>query len=299
VPSVRIGDISVSRIEEMLTPGFDLDFLFPAYNPSMLDTFPQLREPGFFHQETGKFMSSMHSWLVRIGKEVVLIDTGCGNHKHRSSPMFKRFHMLDIPFLDRLAAEGIRPEDVTCVINTHLHVDHVGWNTMLVDGRWVPTFPNARYVFGAREYANWTSDNPISLKAQPEGGEVIVDSVMPIVEAGMVDFVEPGDTLFGAFTFGAAPGHTDGQMTVRLESNGETGLFTADVLHQPIQILFPDLNSRFCEDNDRAPVTRKAVLNSAAEASALLFPQHFGAPHAVRIGRQGNEFRYEPVIWEN
>lgn len=296
---IRIGEVTVGRIEEMLTPGFELDFLFPAFRPELLDEFPQLKNPSFFHEASNKVMSSMHSWLLRIGDEVILIDTGCGNHKHRSSPTFKRFHMLDLPYLDRLAAYGVKPEDVTCVINTHLHVDHVGWNTMLVDGKWVPTFPNARYVFGAKEYANWTGNDPISLKAQPEGGEVIEDSVIPVVEAGMVDFVEPGDTLFGALTFVAAPGHTDGQLNIRLESNGETGIFTADVLHQPIQIIFPDLNSRFCEDNERAPVTRKAMLESAAEASAILFPQHFGAPHAVRIGRAGNGFSFEPVVWES
>lgn len=295
---VKIGDVAVERIEEMLTPGFDPAFLFPDYSPALLDQFPELRNPSFFHAETGKVMSSMHSWILRIGKEIVLIDTGCGNHKNRSAAAFKRFHMLDLPYLEQLAAAGIRPEDVTCVINTHLHVDHVGWNTQMVDGRWVPTFPNARYIFGAREYANWTSDNAISLAYQPEGGEVIVDSVVPIVEAGLVDFVEPGDSLFGALTFTAAPGHTDGQLNIRLESNGQAGVFTADVLHQPMQIVCPTLNTRFCEDNERAPVTRKALLDFAAEASAMVFPQHFGAPHAGRVHRAGNDFRFEPVVWE-
>ena len=166
--STRIGGVEVARIEEMLTPGFDPAFLFPGFSAALLDEFPELRNPNFFHAETGKVMSSMHSWLLRIGDDVVLIDTGCGNHKHRSAKAFQRFHMLDLPFLDRLAAAGVRPEDVTYVINTHLHVDHVGWNTALVDDAWVPTFPRARYVFGAREYANWTKDGR-SLRAQPEG----------------------------------------------------------------------------------------------------------------------------------
>ncbi|WP_205042308.1 MBL fold metallo-hydrolase [Rhodoligotrophos defluvii] len=296
--SVRIGEVSVARIEEMLTPGFDPAFLFPAYSPALLEAFPILKSPNFLDPASGKLMSSMHSWLLRVGDDVVLIDTGCGNHKHRAPAAFQRFHMLNLPYLDRLAAAGVAPEDVTYVINTHLHVDHVGWNTVLIDGRWVPTFPKARYIFGAREYANWTSDGR-SLRAQPEGGPVITDSVMPVVEAGLVDFVEPGDRLLGVITFDAAPGHTDGQLNIRVESNGEMGIFTADVLHQPMQIVCPTLNSRFCEDNERAPATRARLLNMAAEANAILFPQHFGAPHAGYARREGAGFAFEPVVWTN
>ncbi|MGF7159455.1 glyoxylase-like metal-dependent hydrolase (beta-lactamase superfamily II) [Rhodoligotrophos appendicifer] len=298
VDTVRIGDVSVARIEEMLTPGFDPAFLFPDFSPALLERFPILSSPNFLDPASGRLMSSMHSWLLKIGKDVILIDTGCGNHKHRAPAAFKRFHMLDLPFLDRLAEAGVAPEDVTYVINTHLHVDHVGWNTMLVDGQWVPTFPRARYIFGAKEFANWTTDGR-SLRAQPEGGPVIVDSVMPVVDAGLVDFVEAGDRLLDVISFVAAPGHTDGQLNIRVESKGETGVFTADVLHQPMQIVCPTLNSRFCEDNERAPLTRRKLLDFAAESDAILFPQHFGAPHAGYARREGSGFAFEPVVWKN
>lgn len=292
--TVRLGLATVHRVEEMLTPGFEPAFLFPDYDPAMLDDYPLLAAPEFYHHETQRLMSSMHSWLVLVGDNVILIDTGCGNGKTREPAAFRRFHMLDTPYLERLAEFGFRPEDVTHVINTHLHVDHSGWNTVLQNGNWVPTFPNAQYLFGEQEFANWTTDKR-SLKIQPEGGPVIEDSVLPVVEAGLVRFVQAGDMLGDEIKFVAAPGHTDGQLAVRLESQGKVGLFTADVLHQPHQVFRPDLNSRFCEDNQRAPVTRRKLLEMACSEEAVVFPQHFGAPHCGYVRREGADYRFEPL----
>lgn len=291
---LRIGKASVTRIEEMLTPGFEPTFLFPDYDPAILERHPLLQSKGFRDRETGRVMSSMHSWLVRFDDKVILIDTGCGNGKTRPQPAFSRFHMLNTGYLDRLADAGVAPEEVTHVINTHLHVDHAGWNTSWRNGRWEPTFPNARYVFGAKEYDNWTG-NGLSRRAQPEGWDTIVDSVLPVVEAGMVDFVEAGDRLGEEIIFHAAPGHTDGQLVVELQSDGQSALFTADVLHQPHQVFDPRLNSRFCEDNIRAPQTRLALLNKAADTNALVCPQHFGFPHCGYVRREGEAFAFEPL----
>ena len=148
--AAAIGRFTVTRIEEMLTPGFDPAFLFPDYDASVLTAHPLLASAAFFDAPTGRLMSSMQSWLVRGDGHVILVDTGCGNGKTRSAPAFRRFHDLNLPFLERLAAAGVQPGDVTHVVNTHLHVDHVGWNTQLRDGVWTPTFPNARYVWGGR-----------------------------------------------------------------------------------------------------------------------------------------------------
>lgn len=292
---VAIGDFAVSRVEEMLTPGFDPAFLFPRFDAAILSDHAELTDPRFFDRATGRVMSSMQSWLVRRGDDVIVIDTGCGNGKTRSAPAFRRFHQLNLPYLDRLKAEGVTPEQVTMVINTHLHVDHVGWNTTLDDkGRWVPTFPNARYVWGRVETAHWL-DLPDGLKAQPEAFETVEDSLRPIRDAGLVDLVDDGDEILPGLSFRAAPGHTIGQMQVWLESKGELGIFTADCLHQPMQVYRPEWSTCFCEDPDGAIATREVLLDVAATRDAVLFPSHFGAPHAGRIGRRPGGYRFIPL----
>jgi glyoxylase-like metal-dependent hydrolase (beta-lactamase superfamily II) len=294
VTAVRIGAFEVSRVEEMLTPGFDPAFLFRDWDAAILSEHPLLATPSFFDPASGRLMSSMQSWLVRIDDDVILIDTGCGNGKTRSAPAFSRFHDLHLPYLDNLAARGVRPEDVTYVINTHLHVDHVGWNTRRDGNAWAPTFPNARYVWGRVETEHWL-DPAGGLAMQPEAAEVIDDSVRPILEAGLVDLVDAGQSIRPGLTFRAAPGHTVGQLQVWLESEGGTGIFTADCLHQPIQIYRPKWNSRFCELPEAAVATRAALLEEAAERDAVIFPSHFGAPHAGRVTRRPGGYAFAPL----
>ena len=289
-----IGDIEVFRVEEMLRPGFDPAFLYPNYDPAILTDHPILARPEYFDQATGRLMSSMQSWLVRAGREVIVIDTGCGNGKVREHPAFARFHMLDLPFLDRMADCGVRPEDVTMVINTHLHVDHVGWNTTLADGNWVPTFPRARYIMGRAELAHW--QNPaLGPSIQPEGVPAIRDSVDPIVAAGIVDLVDPGDEVAPGVRLEAVPGHTPHQLAVRIGAPGADGLFTADVFHQPMQIYRTDWNSRYCEVPDVAIATRRRVFAEAADAGTVLFPSHTGHPHAGRVARRDGGFDFLPL----
>lgn len=290
----RIGDIEVLRVEEMLTPGFDPSFLFPDYEPEVLKQFPQLAEPNFFHEASGKLMSSMHSWLLRVGDRIILIDTACGNQKVRSYPAFQRFHMLQLPYLERLAECGIRPEDVTLVINTHLHVDHVGWNTRLEGERWVPTFPNARYIMGRAELAHWR-DPEGGLRVHPMGAEVLADSVDPVIDAGLVDLIDYHEEILPGITVQPVQGHTAGQMAVRVTSCGQTALFTGDSFHQPMQVYRPDWSSRFCEDPALANATRRALFDEAAETNAVLFPAHAGVPHAGRVVRKGERFSFVPL----
>jgi len=291
----KIGSLRIQRVEEMLTPGFDPAFLFPSYDPQVLADHPILAGANFFHAETGRTMSSMQSWLLRIGNEIIVIDTGCGNDKVRESPAFRRFHMLNLPYLERLAECGVRPDEVTMVINTHLHVDHVGWNTRLVDGRWVPTFPNARYLMGRQEVAHW-HDPAGGPRMQPEGVSTIVDSVDPIIEAGKVELIAAGDTILPGLTVEAVPGHTPGQLAIRAEAEGQAALFTADVFHQPMQVYRTDWNSRFCEMPEVAIATRRRVFAEAAGQGTVLFPSHPGFPHAGRITTRPGGFDFAPVF---
>lgn len=290
----RIGDVEVLRVEEMLTPGFDPAFLFPDYDPEVLKEHPQLAQSNFFDAPSGKLMSSMHSWMLRVGKHVILIDTACGNDKIRSHPAFARFHMLHRPYLDRLAECGVQPEDVTLVINTHLHVDHVGWNTRLVEGEWVPTFPNARYIMGRAEMAHWR-DPEGGLRVHPMGAEVLVDSVDPVIDAGLVDLIDYNEEFLPGISVQPLNGHTAGQMAVRVKSGGQSALFTGDAFHQPMQVYRPDWSSRFCERPDVANATRRALFEQAADTNALLFPAHAGEPHAGHVVRKGENFSFVPL----
>ena len=290
----RIGAVDVLRVEEMLGPGFDPAFLFPEYDPAVLEEHPALAAPEFFDRASGKLMSSMQSWLLRIGDAVLLIDTCCGNDKPRTNAAFRRFHMLNLPYLDRLAACGVQPEQVTHVLNTHLHVDHVGWNTRLLDGRWVPSFPCARYLIGRAELAHWR-DPDGGPRLHPEGIPVIADSVDPVIEARRADLIDDKDVILPGVSVHAVPGHTAGQLAVRVESEGAVALFTADVFHQPMQIVRPGWNSRFCEVPAAAIATRRRVLAEAADSGAVLFPSHTGYPHAGRVARDGAGFRFVPL----
>jgi glyoxylase-like metal-dependent hydrolase (beta-lactamase superfamily II) len=294
VIAAAIGRFTVTRIEEMLTPGFDPAFLFPDYDAAILTAHPQLASASFFDAPTGRLMSSMQSWLVRGEGHVILVDTGCGNGKTRSAPAFRRFHDLNLPFLERLEAAGVQPGDVTHIVNTHLHVDHVGWNTQLRDGAWTPTFPNARYVWGRLETEHWL-DPARGLAAQPEAAEVLADSVRPVIEAGRVTLLDDGDTVVPGIRVRLAPGHTAGQLEVWLESEGQSAVFSADVLHQPMQVYRPAWNSRFCELEDVARITRDRLLADAAARDAVVFPSHFGAPHAGRIARAADGYRFVPL----
>jgi len=290
----KVGEHYVTRIEEMLTPGFIPEFLFPDFESSIFQQSKLLTQPRFWHAESGKVMSSMHSWMIRKDHHVILIDTGCGNDKSRALPIFQRFHQLNMPYLENLLAAGVRPEEVTMVICTHLHVDHVGWNTRLVDNKWVPTFPNARYIFSRREFEHWNSPTGGGISL-PENVAVIADSVMPIVEAGLVDFVDDGAQILPGLFFEDAPGHTAGHGMIKLESDKEAALFPGDSLHQPMQVFMPDWNSRFCESADQARLTRRAVLDYCSDRKALLLPAHFGAPHGGYVKRQASGYEFKPA----
>lgn len=291
----RIGDVTVERIEEFSSPGFHPSMQFPDFDPAIYDTWPELRDIDRIDPETGRTFASIHSWLVRFGDEIILVDTASGNGKERLDPKYGRFHMLETDYLGELAKAGVAPEDVDIVVNTHMHVDHSGWNTRLEGGEWVPTFPNARYVFGRNEYANWRPGG-VTANAQPEGVPIIVDSIEPVVEAGLVDWVADGDELREGISFIAAPGHTSGQLMMQVVSRGETGIFTGDCMHRAMQVFEPGLNCFLCENNEVAPVTRARVLAHCAERDATIFPAHFDRPHAGRIGRRSDGgFRFVPV----
>ena len=277
-----LGSTTVSRIEESSGLGFQARVLLPDWYDGILDQHRHWLVPQHFNIETQRFILSVHSWLIRTPQHNILVDTCGGDDKER--PDFLAFHQKKTGYLDKLAAAGLRPEDIDYVLCTHLHVDHVGWNTQLRDGRWVPTFPNATYVFSKADLALYDAQAGLG-GGSAERSRVYNDSVLPIIEAGQVEYVIGHHMLGAGLHIEPAPGHTPGHVTLRLEGGGQDALFVGDILHHPIQVFEPDWNSAFCVDQVAARATRRRVLSQCADHGSLLCPAHFGAPHCGHVAR--------------
>jgi glyoxylase-like metal-dependent hydrolase (beta-lactamase superfamily II) len=286
---IRIGDIEVHRIEETVV--YEPMTLFPDFQRDGLMANLGWLVPNYYDPPRDMFPTSVHSWLVKTPTHTILIDTCAGNRKTR--PLSPRFNMLNTPWLERLEDAGVKPEDVDLVILTHLHIDHVGWNTRLVNGRWVPTFPNAQYVMSRRECE--AQDPRRGAVAKPEGANLpFIDSVQPIIDTGKARIVEGNEKLLDGIDLMPIPGHTPGMMAVRVKSNGEEGVFGGDVAHQPIQVAFPDWSTKYCADPKQAAASRRAIFDYCAKQGCLLLPVHFGWPYCGRIARRGNDFVFLP-----
>ena len=287
----HIGDVRVTRIEEQMGPGFPAKDFFPEFEAEIFAAETKWLAPNYYQPESGRLMTSIHSWLLRTGKYTILVDACSGNHKPR--PGMPRFDMLNTKYLERLREAGVEPEQIDFVMCTHLHVDHVGWNTKLENGKWVPTFPNAKYVMSKTDHDFWAIE---AEKAETEKFIVNTynDSVLPIVEAKKAEFVAGGEhAMCGCLTLKPAPGHTPGQIRLDLESRGKRAIFSGDALHNPVQVHLWKWNSVFCEDRDLARKTRQALLGDCVEQGALLMPAHFAPPHAAYIKEKGDRFELD------
>lgn len=275
----RIGDMEVTRIFE-LSDECPPEFLLPTLPPGLIEEHLHWLAPNFLNPVTRSLFISMHSWVIRTPRHTVLVDTCGGNHKEREH--FPVFHQRDTRYLDRLHQAGFAPEDIDFVFCTHLHIDHVGWNTRLRDGCWVPTFPNARYLFSKAEYE---AANPLIRGAiDAHGDRIFADSVLPVVKAGLALQVDGHHQIDDSLFIEPAIGHTIGHSLMKAKSRGQTGVFSGDVLHHPLQVVSPETSSAFCWNPALAAETRIRVLTECAEHNHLFFPGHFGAPHACRIG---------------
>lgn len=280
----RVGDARITRVTDTLLTGISPAHLYADWDPRILAEVSQL---GALLDVDGQhIILSVHTWVVELAGKVFLVDPGLGNAKER--PFGSMFHQLHTPFLERLAAIGVKPEDVDHVLLTHLHVDHVGWNTRLVDGAWIPTFPNARYAMPQGE---------LDFFATPEADSrriVFDDSVAPVIAAGQAVAIDPAGADYQEhFRFHPTTGHSAGHMCIALQSKGETAIFTGDVMHSPMQVYRPAWNSAFCRDQDRAREARRWLLDHAADRAAMLFTAHFGASSAGIVRRQERGFTWE------
>jgi glyoxylase-like metal-dependent hydrolase (beta-lactamase superfamily II) len=287
----KIGDAEVGNVVEYSGPTHDPSFLFPDMPKELIEDNLHWLAPHHFSPRLGKFIVTIQIWTVRLGDKVIVIDTGVGNFKTRRAA---RMNNLNTLTLDWLTAAGAGPADVTHVLHTHMHTDHVGWDTRRDRDRWIPTFPNARYLYPRTDFERLRGDY-LGGAMKQDMARVFQDSVDPIIEAGLVELIDENQTdVAGFLDVEPLPGHTVGMLSFWLRSHGEVGVFAGDVMHSPLQIAVPRYNTAFCEAPDRAPATRRAFLERAAERNALIMPCHFGAPYCGRAKRLGDAFSYVP-----
>jgi len=295
--TLHFGDIAVDRVVEVEGPGFFPAFMLPDCTPEALAAEAGWLVPDFLHAESGRFVQSVHTYVIRTGRHTILVDTCIGNDKER--PSTKAWHRLQTPWLDKLRAAGVPPESVDFVLCTHLHVDHVGWNTRLVDGRWVPTFPNARYLFHKTEYAFFEKEARERLAAGPGAGSgaddgCFLDSVLPVVEAGRALFVDGDHAIDDRLRLEPTPGHTPGHVCLHLEGPDGRAVFTGDLMHHPVQCAYPEWNSRFCVDPAQSRETRMRFVDRHTDDGTTILAAHFARPTAGTIVRNGARARFRP-----
>ena len=279
---VTLGRLSVSRIYE----GDAVIPLSVALPEITAQDLAQLRtwywDPHLADAPTDARMQiSVHSFVIRVDGRNILIDTCCGNDKRRSLPPVNMQHW---PYLENLARAGLRPEDIDVVMCTHLHFDHVGWNTQLKDGSWVPTFPNARYLFGRRDLEFFSQQRHEALHR-----EAFDDSVAPILDAGLADLVDTESRIHREIGDGIwlqdVSGHSPGNLCVVAECGGGRALFSGDCFHHPVQLVRPDAAFFADENPAQASATRRRLLEQYANTDAVFFPAHFTGATAGRVER--------------
>ena len=270
----HIGDVKITRIIEMEVTGGSRFILPDATRDACLPM--AWMQPHFMDAE-GNLIMSIHALIVDTGTRKIVVDTCIGNDKERSIPNWSH---LQTTFLDDIAAAGYARESIDTVMCTHLHVDHVGWNTMLVDGEWVPTFPNARYLVAEKEWSYWDS-----VDDESQYGPILADSVRPVIAAGLMDFVALEHEICEGIRLEPTPGHTPGHVSVHITSKGEEALITGDCVHHPCQMAHTDWCSSADYDQDQGRRTRESLLENYVDRAVLIIGTHFATPTAGHIKR--------------
>lgn len=287
MPTIGLGNALVSHVAEQSLP-VSLGLL--TDDGELLSRRIAQLPDGFLDKESNSFQFSSHTWVVRIDGLTVLVDTCTGNGREGRGPYFDG---LDVPFLEQLDQAGVPVDAVDIVFCTHLHHDHCGWNTMQVDGAWVPTFPNATYLFVDEEYRRWDTSGA-EVHPNDFNPNTFDECVRPIVEAGLAKVVSTPYVISPSLTIEPAPGHTMGHAMIRLESDGVIAYFSGDAFHHPVQLTRPELHLPGCDDLTAAIGTRRCLVRRALDEGAFLFPAHFPAPHYGRLTTDDGEVCFVP-----
>ncbi|MFF8836412.1 MBL fold metallo-hydrolase [Streptomyces sp. NPDC015130] len=288
--SLVLGDVEVIRVVEWQGPFGPARRIVPEIGAEVWKDNEEWLAPDHWAPESDSAVMALQSWVLRSGGRTILVDTGVGDGRER--PHSPQFHRRRDGFLGRLERAGIRPEDVDVVVNTHVHADHVGWNTRAAEeeGEWVPTFPNAEYLVPAADDFHYGPANGYGGGLQEEDRLVYEDSVAPVHRAGQVTLWDGEHRVDENLTLESAPGHTPGSAVLRLTSGGDRAVFVGDLVHSPVQLLEPSCGSCFCLDPVRGAASRRRILERAADERELVVPAHFGGSGAVEVRREGEGF---------
>ncbi|MGJ4960403.1 MBL fold metallo-hydrolase [Bradyrhizobium sp. HKCCYLRH2015] len=282
-----VADTTIHRIIEQETTFLPAREMFPELTPEMLAAERSALQAAGALDAQDTLILCFQSYVVRTPHHTILIDSCIGNDKPRARPVWNM--KSDDSYMRALAAAGVSVDDIDVVMCTHLHTDHVGWNTRLDNGRWVPTFPNARYVFAQREYDYWVAQNA---KAEVPP---FADSVLPVVEAKRADIVGDEFSIGDHIRLLPTPGHTPGHVAIAVGKGRDEAVFSGDLIHSPLQLCYPELSPRFDVDPKQAAVTRRSFLERYCDTPTLCCTAHFPSPSVGRMTRKGNGFACEAV----
>jgi glyoxylase-like metal-dependent hydrolase (beta-lactamase superfamily II) len=277
----NIGDVKITRIIESEAP-WPGTFILPNATPERMQQEADWLFP-VFSNEKGKLRMSIHALVIESRGKRIIVDTCIGNDKIRSNPAWSK---LQLPFMSDLKNAGYTPDQIDNVVCTHLHVDHVGWNTKLVDGKWVPTFDNAQYIIGGTEWDYWSNFEGADMR------DPVEDSVRPVVERGKANLVESTHRITDEVWLEPTPGHTPGHHSVRISSKGQEAVITGDLMHHPVQCAYPEWDDSFDSDGPMAKKTRRAFCEKYADSNVIVFGTHFATPSCGKIYKHGDAFRF-------
>jgi len=280
----KIGEIEATRVIESESTFLPINKMFPAATTEAVDPYRHWMEPSALCPKTGRMILPVQSYLVRTAHHCILVDACVGNHK--ANDFFKPWHNLQsLTWLTNLAAAGVAPQDIDYVLCTHLHFDHCGWNTRLINGQWVPTFANAKYVFAREEFA----------RAERKGGVTFEENLVPIMEAGLGVLVDSNHAIDDQVWLEPTFGHTEGHVAIHFASQGRRAVMIGDIMHSPIQCEEPDWHSIADENADGARATRNRILEQHCDTDTLVMTAHFPSPSIGYFVPGAKAFRFECV----
>lgn len=277
--SWQVGDVKITQIVELTTASLG-PHLLPQATPEIMASVDWMSP---FVDERHRLILSMHTLVMESQGQTIMVDTCVGNDKPRTYP---RWNLMQGDFLDKFANAGFSTDQIDTVLCTHMHVDHVGWNTRLVDGRWEPTFDRAEYLFAEDEWNHWRVE-------EQEYGPVIEDSVQPIFDAGQAVLVQGTHQVTDEIALEPTPGHTPGHVSVHITSRGEEAVITGDMIHHPCQIKHPSWATSADTNQALAVATRDSFLQKYADRPVLIIGTHFAAPTAGKIVVDGDTYRLD------
>lgn len=278
---IRLGDITIDRVVEGEGIAFSPGYIFPEADDAGVAAEKHWMEPNFLDEATGRLRQGNATFVVRRPGMVLLVDTCVGNDKNR--PSSHTWNMLNTDWLAQLSALGVQPDDVTHVFNTHLHVDHCGWNTRLDGDRWVPTFQNAEYLLPKTEFEFWANPANDTVTGTGANDGCYADSVLPVHAAGLANLINAGDRISDDIWLESAAGHAPGQLTLHMQTGTDQLVFTGDLFHSPLQIARPEWSSKFDVDRSGAADARRQFIGKHANQDSMILSAHVCTPNAGRI----------------